>query len=74
MLDLKGVVLGFVFGALFGAAFGAFASVFDGGPAWRVGVAESWFWFAACGAIAGVGIARASVSDRQRASRQGDAG
>ena len=63
---LKGVVLGFLLGALFGAAFGAFASVFDGGPEWRVGVAESWLWFAVCGAVAGVGIARAAVSDRQR--------
>lgn len=63
---IKGVVLGFLFGALFGGTFGAFASVFHNGPEWRVGVAESWLWFAVCGAIAGFGIVHAAVSDRRR--------
>ena len=63
---LLGVALGLLGGALFGAAFGAFASVFDGGPAWRVGVAESWWWFALAGAGIGFGVAYAAVSDRRR--------
>ena len=60
---LAGLGAGFVLGAAFGVAFGALASVFEGGPTAAVGVAESWAWFAAFGALMGLGWARAAAYD-----------
>lgn len=70
MTYLVGLIGGLSSGAVFGVAFGAFASVFRNGPPAQVGIAESWWWFALVGAGIGLGVARAVVTDRQRARRR----
>ncbi len=60
---LGGGLLG---GALFGVVFGMLASLFEGGPPLSVAVAESWAWFAGCGGLMGLGVARARRTDVRR--------
>lgn len=68
MVYLKSIALWFVLGAAFGLAFGAFASVFRGGPEALAGALESWWWFAAAGALVGFGRAQTQILDGRRAS------
>jgi hypothetical protein len=43
-------------GGGYGVFFGAMSSLFEGGPSLAAGIRESWWWFAAFGAAAGLAI------------------
>lgn len=65
MVDrVKNSVKGALGGALFGILFAVVASFFHGGPELIAGIAETWWWFAALGAFAGL-FAPLSVANKR---------
>jgi CDP-diglyceride synthetase len=55
MVDrFKNSVKGALAGALFGILFAVAATFFRGGPDLTTGIMETWWWFSALGAFAGL--------------------